>query len=177
MLDGICKLAIMEKRCHEKILKQTEDNVFANEIGQRFKRLCEEIPIIKKLGWAQYKPYFNDGEECVFEVHGFSIAFSDEIDNDSLAHYGNVITHDGTLIRISSIGSEVELSSGNSEYRKKMNKAILNLFTLPQRDAIREFFKKLNNLDTDVLKLTFGDHALVVFSTDGLAHVSRFQHD
>jgi hypothetical protein len=34
-----------------------------------FKAVFEQYPEIKKFGWSQYTPYFNDGEPCEFSVN------------------------------------------------------------------------------------------------------------
>lgn len=43
----------------------------------------DKYPIVEKVYWVQYTPYFNDGEACEFSVHGicFSI-FGDEDANE-----------------------------------------------------------------------------------------------
>lgn len=35
-----------------------------------FTEWFDKNPGVKALSWAQYTPYFNDGDECVFRVHG-----------------------------------------------------------------------------------------------------------
>jgi hypothetical protein len=33
------------------------------------KTVFDKNPDLEKFGWAQYTPYFNDGDECVFSAH------------------------------------------------------------------------------------------------------------
>lgn len=33
-------------------------------------KIFEKYPQIKSFAWRQYTPHFNDGDECVFSVHG-----------------------------------------------------------------------------------------------------------
>jgi hypothetical protein len=45
------------------------------------KPIFKKYPKINAIGWNQYTPYFNDGEECEFEVHEPAVAWdTDEID-------------------------------------------------------------------------------------------------
>jgi hypothetical protein len=41
----------------------------------------EAHPDVKAIGWTQYTPYFNDGEECIFGVHSLHASASDERDD------------------------------------------------------------------------------------------------
>lgn len=40
-----------------------------NLVGDAFRELLEKHPVVQKIMWTQYTPYFNDGDECVFSVH------------------------------------------------------------------------------------------------------------
>lgn len=45
------------------------------------KKIFEKHPIVKNFGWAQYTPYFNDGDPCTFGVHELVVNL--EIDEES----------------------------------------------------------------------------------------------
>ena len=34
-----------------------------------FKELFDKYPNVSSIGWVQYTPYFNDGDECTFSVY------------------------------------------------------------------------------------------------------------
>ena len=40
------------------------------DILAAFNALLDENPLVNALTWEQYTPYFRDGEECVFDLHG-----------------------------------------------------------------------------------------------------------
>lgn len=37
-----------------------------------FKDIFEKHPTLDSFAWTQYSPYFNDGEPCIFRVHGIN---------------------------------------------------------------------------------------------------------
>lgn len=39
-------------------------------LKEAFEDIRKLIPNLKAIRWHQYTPYFNDGDECVFGVHG-----------------------------------------------------------------------------------------------------------
>ena len=47
--------------------------LFFNYLTERVK----DIPDLLRLEWVQYTPYFNDGDECIFNVHPIDIAYLD----------------------------------------------------------------------------------------------------
>lgn len=42
----------------------------------------DKCPDIKRFEWTQYTPYFNDGDECVFNVYDFYVYTEDNEDED-----------------------------------------------------------------------------------------------
>lgn len=50
------------------------------EFTKAINQIFVEYPQLETIAWTQYSPYFNDGEECTFSVHGctFSNAPADE---------------------------------------------------------------------------------------------------
>lgn len=162
---------------YQKELARVSDSM-ANELGKCFKELCKKVPIIKKFGWSQYTPYFNDGEPCEFGANSCTIAFSDDVNNNDLA-YDDDITDDGSIKKLSFMPSEDDLVKDypNWRWRKELCNAILKDLTLEQRDAIRDFFSIMESLGEDLLKATFGDHALIIYYSDGWHEVEEYEHD
>lgn len=64
----------------QSLQKQIEDQIkpikaeYQKKAGAALYQLAEAIfnkhPQIKALFWEQYTPYFNDGDTCVFSIHG-----------------------------------------------------------------------------------------------------------
>lgn len=52
-----------QTRVHELVAE------LSAELPKIFTRIFEGNPEIESMGWSQYSPYFNDGDECVFHVH------------------------------------------------------------------------------------------------------------
>lgn len=65
-LDTLVELkAQFERRCRE---------AGASAVKSAAKVLFDTYPQIVGIKWAQYTPYFNDGDECIFGVHGVEYA-------------------------------------------------------------------------------------------------------
>lgn len=58
-------------------------------LGQAFKDFFEACPEVRAIVWAQYAPFWNDGEPCEFSVHEYEVvSFSDKEEEDSYLSYG-----------------------------------------------------------------------------------------
>jgi len=63
--------------------KQVESDARA-AFKEAYQEIFERYPAVQSFSWAQYTPYFNDGEECVFRVNNDpKINGADEYDNES----------------------------------------------------------------------------------------------
>ena len=120
-----------------------------------FRLIFEEYPFLGRVAWAQYTPYFNDGDPCEFSTH--EIVFDSVADRDHEDAGG--FWEDGPEFY-----SKAKLwgdTSGNDplfvECRDTVNKL---LSTIPQ-----ESFREL-----------FGDHVSVEITRDGVA-VEDYDHD
>ena len=58
-------------------------------VREAVKEFLAACPEVKRLRWTQYTPYFNDGEECIFDVHGVyvDIGKPDEGEDGWLCEY------------------------------------------------------------------------------------------
>jgi len=77
-IEGVEKeLGVMKKVLDELRVSYMENaqGIFHRAIRSFF----DSAPSIKAIWWNQYTPYFNDGEECVFEVNEVCYAFSDKV--------------------------------------------------------------------------------------------------
>lgn len=141
------------------INKQKEELVagLRNDFAPMFKELFDKSDgKIKSFGWAQYTPYFNDGDECNFGVrcdypyiNGQSI---DEID---------------------SLDWRIEYFLKDGRYaERKTDEWDIELFKI-----VEEFKDVINYIDDEFLKDLFGDHVLVTVHSDGSVTTSRYDHD
>ena len=65
MKTTIKDLVDMKNHYQETITKEGK-----RILGEAFKSFFAANPQVKRVWWSQYTPYFNDGDECVFSVHG-----------------------------------------------------------------------------------------------------------
>lgn len=141
-----------------------------------------DYPQLKSVSWTQYTPYFNDGDECIFSVHGLQTAVLngaepgpeyDEYDDGesfvepeySLVQYD--YTHSPwskTNLRLSDKFPQVKALFETDEDGREFAKALVY------------FADELGSGGHDVfLKKTFGDHAVVTATADGFS-VDYYEH-
>jgi hypothetical protein len=109
-------------------------------------------PQVKAIKWAQYTPYFNDGEACTFGVSDFGFFFEGD-EFEDLSHY------DG----------ELPWRGYSSEWDKA---AVCSSETY---EACKSLARELGGMD-DVLETLFGDHVSVTVTPDGVS-VDEYDHD
>ena len=115
---------------------------------------CPEVNVIK---WTQLIPYFNDGDTCEFEV--YDPVYSNTTDIENLSIYGEY-HGDAT-------GVWCECST------RCMNSAPEHL-----HEYIRALDKFLLSKELkDVLKDTFGEHAKVTITREGITAEEYSDHD
>lgn len=113
--------------------------------------ILAESKRIESIGWLQYTPYFNDGDECTFGVH-----------NDDLYINGE---------------NEYELDWLNEKvwtggkYEKNPDVDQEELIVLKN---IKEV---LGSIPDDFYKDLFGDHSMVTINKNGTIEVSDYDHD
>lgn len=112
-----------------------------------FKKLFEDFPSIKAVGWTQYTPYFNDGEPCEFGLGEPYVCKSDGVD---FAEVRSLYDEDVFKDKYSLDGNDAEA------------KAAIRWI---ERAALSEVFES-----------AFGDHVMVIATPDGF-HVSEYDHD
>lgn len=133
--------------------------VALEEIRKEFPTLL--IPIFQKsklitsIGWTQYTPYFNDGEECTFGVHNDSLLINGEDEYD-LEWYSWKI--------------DEYLKSG--KYADEKDK-----WNIDEYKIVEEFKEVLSQIPEDFYKELFGDHSEVTVKADGTIATEQYEHD
>jgi hypothetical protein len=141
--------------------KNLEDRLrFVKEFTKTFAeaiRKVFEIKSIYAITWTQYTPYFNDGDECVFNIG--EIYFIDESDKeefeDDYPHY-----YEGV----------------NACYTYEYFSQLYPTYSL-ESYKILEGFDTLIQQSEDCLKAVFGDHVSIKISRDGNIQVDGYYHD
>lgn len=142
------KLQALRKRIDDtKIEMQTVAKNLFRDIS---KELFQQYSTLAKFAWAQYTPYFNDGDECIFHTHGLGIWFTDDKESDD-----NFYEH--------------EFSTWSLKEKPP------DQWTVNEKAgmAVTEFFKNFRDED---LKEMFGDHIKVFVTKDGI-EIEEYSHD
>lgn len=138
----------------EKKRQLTEE--LRKEFPNLIKPLLQESETINSISWAQYTPYFNDGEECIFN----SYAASFDINGESRYHYGD----DNDEIYQKKIWRDGGYKI-NEHYNKK------------EGDIVEELKKILSSIPDEFYKELFGDHAKITITRNGEIDVEGYEHD
>jgi hypothetical protein len=147
-------------------LRKEKEQFQAKAVEAVRKALKEFIvthPTLKALGWVQYTPYFNDGEECVFSMHQMFV--TDKLDAETDTDFYSV---------------DDWYETNTSYYDAKTRKYIegpnpKSSFTKQEWKEILDFCDDLQGMSEE-LKVVFGDHVRVIVTANG-ADVEEYEHD
>ncbi|ANF51743.1 hypothetical protein A0O34_15060 [Chryseobacterium glaciei] len=149
VLDSIKeKLAALEAQKQETLKDLQKDFPLI------FKPLFEKSEKIQSVGWRQYTPYFNDGDECTFSANTDDLIINGEDSGDMEAEndfFNKEIWDGGTKLNPNYIESE-----GN---------------------IIEEFQKALSEIPEEFYKELFGDHIKVIIERSGEIKTEEYNHD
>lgn len=145
------KLAVIAKQKQEMVEALRKD--FAPMLSPLFEKSTGKI---KSVGWAQYTPYFNDGDECIFSVNTYSIKINGEDTGES----------DSLDWRI-----EYYLKGQTEEYPLQPE------WDLELYQLVEEFKEILSSIPEDFMKDLFGDHVEVTVNSDGNIETEEYEHD
>lgn len=147
----------LEVRSSELQALNTELNTKSqNVLKQAFVDFFKVCPDIVALGWTQYTPYFNDGDECTFRINSFTFSKNKELilNVENITHY-NLDDEDGFNV---------------SSYRHHPEEC-----TEEEYQACLAIEGLANQLE-DICKSVFGDHSsIVVTPTDMI--INEYSHD
>lgn len=118
--------------------------------------LFSESKRLESVGWRQYTPYFNDGDECVFGVH-----------NDDLTING-IDEYDGDEKQIEFVKDKI-WDGKNWVKNENLDKHEFDLFK--QIEAV------LKSIPDEFYKDLFGDHVKVTIHKDGRIETEEYEHD
>lgn len=137
------------------------------ELSPLFQAVLDD-PTIEWFGWRQYTPYFNDGEPCLFSVHGaLGVGLVPDPDNsagtDDYDTMWEGVEYSGTLGR------------RNRSYEERPGE-----YTGPDEARYERCLALEQALESgafdDILLKTFGDHATVIVRRTGI-EVQEYSHD
>lgn len=148
---------IQEQRELQKKFQTTAQALFKETTKEFF----EKNPNVTAIVWAQYTPYFNDGDTCEFGVYDATFTNAPDPENIRWGEYEG--DHE-----IASDGSEIFTWEGGygGETPKKLNRKSCNSFNNMICSSEME----------DVMKAMFGDHVKVIATREGF-QVEEHEHD
>lgn len=164
----------------EALLKMKADYQDAVEkqgkgiVKELVKDLFTKCPEVEAIRWNQYTPYFNDGDECVFNVHDPEFLLT--------STFQSLQSQDSKLPEITE-GEDEDFDAemdeeeewvdgwgfeyGNKKKPGKYSKALIK--------AVEEFTDAFGQLQ-DVFETCFGDHVQVTCTRKKIS-VSEYSHD
>lgn len=123
-----------------------------------FKAVFEDYPFLGEVAWAQYTPYFNDGEPCEFGVNEVVLA---ELGEETDGYFED--------------GEGFYSKSRDEVYRDgefKKNDAYDRRYA----DCRRVAASLVNAIPSDVMRDMFGDHVAVRVTREGV-DVVEYDHE
>lgn len=115
-------------------------------------------PEVEAIRWAQYTPYFNDGDECVFRVREFCVEFTKEF-------------------RSKHMKSDFDPECADDEKWYEGDAWYVSKESVEGQGALARFKAFVNDVkDTELLKAVFGDHVRIEATRNGLS-VRDYDHE
>lgn len=161
------------KKGKEEIAKLKEE--MRGKIKASFHKLMvveifDKYPEIITVGWEQYTPYFNDGEECTFDsnVDYCHINGKDEYGDGRWGH--SITEEEENAVNVMGKSRTETWSSKESKYvpNPDYDKKYVTMVK-----AVKDF---LDTFDNDDYRDMFGDHMSIVVTKDGV-EAEYFEHD
>jgi len=117
-----------------------------------------DIPGVEGVRWRQYTPYFNDGEPCIFGLHGIGVKVT--------GGEGDSGDYDDGYV------DEWSMKDYSGGYGDKATIKPLYAQVFEPLRALEEAFPHFE----DFLERSFGDHAIVTATKEGF-DVEFYDHD
>ncbi len=145
----------------EKQIKRDGEQI----MKELFIELFNELPKVQAVRWAQYTPYFNDGDPCIFNVYEpeFKVD-APEIDSGERYHDDDYDDEDSGY------------QYGDSDY-PWITPWYNGIHENPEWEGLKIFNNALcSNTMERVCLAIFGDHSEVVATRDGF-DVTEYYHE
>lgn len=134
-----------------------------SELTDALSELFDVYPCVQSVNFVAYTPYFNDGDECIYDVHHQWCGFNGvDADGEGELIGEDVITNaDETIWNYSGSASK---QIPNPNYNKF------------HAEAVKAFRNALNAVDDDNWKEMVGDHVKVTITREGI-ETEEYEHD
>jgi hypothetical protein len=152
---------------HRKFQAEFEKKM-QNSFNEIFTEFFEKVPEVKTIAWQQIIPYFNDGEECVFSRGGISL-FLEELTHDEVSDVGGFWEDGGISLWV----------PGNYDWKGEQLREYNSLTEDEKtvRTLSSLLIEFLNEIPDDIFQQTFGSHARIVVTRNGVDVEEYVDHD
>lgn len=141
--------------------------------AEKFLEMMDELlaePTVAAVRWSQYTPYFNDGDACVFSIHGFQVKLLD----------GNALPGCTGADDDEDEDDEEDSTGWLDEYDvRRYNRETSRYEVKPEFGQVGEKMVGLEQATghfEDILGQTFGDHATITATKAGF-DIVFYDHD
>jgi molybdopterin converting factor small subunit len=150
------------------------------EFPAMFKELFEQSEIIKSIGWTQYSPYFNDGDDCVFSVHNDDLYVNgehcDDIEFLSPWNYGKLVTEEDVINN--DLLAEKTGRTWNKGKQIGQDGLVVNpSYNEKEATIYNQFIELLQTIPDEFYEELFGNHSQVTINNNGEIEVDGYDHD
>jgi hypothetical protein len=159
-MSTLQNLALIKEELESSRQKLNEK--FKKEIIGVFENFFKSYPAVYGFAWLQYTPYFNDGDECVFNMHDVYAFYDTETvrqafeDGDASLAYGEM-EKDGNVVDTSTYDYSRGYSAKERQERVLTEvEKVVDTFTT----ALAQF--------EDEMRYAFGDHSVVFVTRNGV---------
>lgn len=163
-----------------KALKERMKSEGQDAVKEMFFDFFQKHPEVRAIVWAQYAPWFNDGDACEFSVNDLELRLDlDKVAEDVRKVLGYLSNDDDSDSESheSALKNIDEDESYQNHYIKKAGLQKRRL--TPEERSILDDFAKLNKTcqeAEDVMELAFGNHVQVCATREGFK-ISTYEHD
>lgn len=168
-LEGIkTKIEAIKKQKEELTAQLRSD--FAPMLQPLFEKSEGKI---ESIGWIQYTPYFNDGEECEFSTN-FDLDYGLRVNGQCLDDQEDIFGC--SLYALRKYGTD-EYASWIAKYPEDTIKEESKESDLALYACLKEFEEILESIDDEFYKDLFGDHVEVTVHSNGVIETEEYDHD
>jgi hypothetical protein len=143
-------------------LKKKFQATLQGMVKEAFTDFFNSNPEVHCIIWAQYSPYFNDGDECTFSVHEFEAYLKNE-DGDYEYEHGDGGIPSAWMVKNYPDDDSVTVYTNHPRFNEI-------------RHSWEAFKSELSSVDEDVFQAIFGNHVQIVATAEGF-DIEEYDHD
>lgn len=151
-------------------------DLISEEIKELFKEECKnflvKFPWVEAIKFTAYRPYFNDGDACLYSVAPFDVCLNAQFkkDNKIFSYYDL----DQGVEELENI--EDDLKAPSSFYGESVDHLRSEYGDNPLVKEMVSNIRELQNFPDDIAQSLFGEDASVTITINGI-DIEFFQHD